>query len=373
MTERGIEVRRLDLELVDGVRARHDRDAPVGAVGGRAVDRPFVPADAAGRVVLRPAADLSLHQELRRAGHLHAGREPAEHRDVVAEHRQIHDFAVRQRPARADAAGVEQGRLSRHGDGLRGAAELELEIDLQPVAHGERQAGADRLLEARDLGRDAVLAGQQQGRFVVAAGVGRQPCGCPRAGIGDDHRDARQDPALRIGHGARNRAPCVLSRNPHAAECEQNHANEIAHPILPSVVDYRAAESISRGSWRRTSVAPRRHGVDLRPLELMCRDCKPPGQAGSSQEARGLFVCRHWRDQRLQLSHRGGEGRWRDGAVRYGRRVPVALVPFPKIRPPGLPYIARSTAIGCVESTIEANVSSASSGTPLCGPDTAKV
>ena len=69
MAEGRIEVRRLDLELVNGVGAGHDRDAPVGAVGGCAVKRPFVAADAARRVVFA-TADLSLNQELRRAGDL---------------------------------------------------------------------------------------------------------------------------------------------------------------------------------------------------------------------------------------------------------------------------------------------------------------
>ena len=69
-------------------------DAAVGAVGGRAVDRPFIAADAAGRIVSGSAADLPLNQELSRAGNLNARRKTSEHRDVIAEHREIHDLAV---------------------------------------------------------------------------------------------------------------------------------------------------------------------------------------------------------------------------------------------------------------------------------------
>ena len=68
-------------------------------------------------------------------------------------------------------AGVEQRRFGRHRDRFGGAADFELQVDLQLLAQRERQAGADGLLlKPGAFDGDAVGPRQQQRRFVVAAG-----------------------------------------------------------------------------------------------------------------------------------------------------------------------------------------------------------
>jgi hypothetical protein len=138
----GAEVRRLHLELLDGVQRRQDDE--VGAV--EEVDRVGVVVDAVEQVVVlrrtqavgrecarsRVAAGVGLRR-------LHAGAKLREEREVAPVQRKAVDALLGDDLADRCFLGLQQRRSGRNFDGLSRRAQLELHVDQKMLAdfHGQ--------------------------------------------------------------------------------------------------------------------------------------------------------------------------------------------------------------------------------------------
>ena len=211
MAKRRIEVRGLDLKLVDHVRAWHNRGAPVRAVGRSAIDRPFVSAYVARLIVSRPTAHLALHEKLRGARYLDSRRHPRQGHQIVANHWKIHHFAVGHVAPRADTGGIEHRRFRRNRHRLGRRADIEHDIDLRLFADAQDDPGTQRFLKPCTFHDHGVSSRQQQWHFVVAAVVRGQLSGVGGVGIRDDHARPRDARPLRIGHRTRDVPASILS------------------------------------------------------------------------------------------------------------------------------------------------------------------
>ena len=204
--ERRVEVRRLDAHFLDHVGVRRRGEAPIAAVVGRAVDRPFVAAHAAGRRrVARRAVDEPL-RDIRHGGRrVDAGDEPRQQHGHVREHRQALDAApIEVLPGREDA-GLENRRLAADRDGFADGADAQRQVDGGLLRDRQDDAAAHRRLEALQLGAHTVVPGQQQRRLVVAGRVRRQRRRDVRVDVGDRHGDAGHRATLLVEHMAGDR------------------------------------------------------------------------------------------------------------------------------------------------------------------------
>ena len=245
MSERRVEVRRLDAHFLDHVGVRRRGEAPIAAVVGRAVDRPFVPAHAAGRRrVARRAIDEPL-RDIRHVGRrVDAGHEARQQHRHVREHRQALDAApIEVLPGREDA-GLEYRGLAADGDGLADGADPQRQVDAGLLRDRQDDAAPNGRLEALQLGAHTVVPRQQQRRLVVAGRVGRQGRRHVRVDVGDRHGDAGHRAALLVEHMADDRAARLLRecrdgegehQSEHTAAYARNHVRPPEAGKVPAV------------------------------------------------------------------------------------------------------------------------------------------
>src|SRR5262249_40542303 len=108
-------------------------------------------------------------------------------------------------------------RLDRLSDDLyrfRYVADLEREIDLDPVLYVEPDRGPALLLEARKLGRDLIGPDPEQRGGIVARGISHGGERYVGLHVADRDRHPWNDAAAAIGYGPDDRARVTLSEQP---------------------------------------------------------------------------------------------------------------------------------------------------------------
>jgi hypothetical protein len=211
VAEAGVERRRLYLELLDQALRRHERGGDLSRIRGggarQAVDRHVAAVRA--HAVHRVADDVGGLEGTIEAGRSHergAGGEADERIRIAVRDGQLGDAARVDHLAERAAGGFEERRFSGHRDRFFGGADLERQLEPQPIVHADLDALAHQLLESRELHGDLVGAGDQIGNLEESLAVrDRGDAGVPLH-VGDRDSSTRDDRLAAVDDRARNRA-----------------------------------------------------------------------------------------------------------------------------------------------------------------------
>ena len=141
----------------------------------------------------------------------HAGLQQREFRVSAAEKGQVGELLLIDHVAHFAGLGVEERRLADHRHFFSHGAHIQLEVGLEPFLDVELNAGTHRLLEARHLGGDDVLADLQVREGVLALAV-RGFRHLEAAALLDRHHGgAGENAALAVRHRAHDGAGIDLS------------------------------------------------------------------------------------------------------------------------------------------------------------------
>ena len=251
IAEARVERRRLDLELLHEIRRRHvGRDDFAGVRGrgaGHAVDGQV--AAVAARPVHRVADDVRGLEgtiEASRAGVGDAGRKADERVRIAVGRRQLRDAPRVDDGAERRVGRLDQGNLGGDVDRLERLSELEHEID------GERIGDSDfdlprGFLEARELRRYLIGAGQQIRCLEEAKRVRRQRDGRAHRDVRDRHGGAGDDAAAAVADRSGDGSARVLRRGAGRERRDHESRHEDGRRSCEPV----AAASLSRAPHHR--------------------------------------------------------------------------------------------------------------------------
>jgi hypothetical protein len=103
--------------------------------------------------------------------------------------------------------------IGRHFHGLRGGADLELEIDHRMFACSDVQPFADGFGKAGRLHRDVVIAGKQEQGAVFSRSIGNGIVVRPGVDLGNGDFGSGNETAGRVSNGATDATAKFLSEN----------------------------------------------------------------------------------------------------------------------------------------------------------------
>ncbi len=251
IAEARVERRRLDLELLHEIRRGHVRGDDFAGVRGRraghAVDRQV--AAVASRPVHRVADDVRGLEgtiEASRAGVGDAGRKADERVRIAVRRRQLRDAPRVDDRAERRVGRLDQGNLGGDVDRLERLSELEHEID------GERIGDSDfdlprGFLEARELRRHLIGAGQEIRRLEEAERVRRQRHGRAHRDVRDRHGGAGDDAVAAVADRSGDGSARVLRRGAGRERRDHESRHEDGRRSCEPV----AAASLSRAPHHR--------------------------------------------------------------------------------------------------------------------------
>ena len=221
----------LHLELFDRVGRRREPHAARVRHVGRSVDGELV---ATLHAVGHDAGEVAVvgGSGKVQVGRVHdAGRQAREHVGGAVAERQLRNLLAVHRGAADAGAGVEQRAFGGHRDGLGDAAGLEDDVHADDVADPHLVVDADELLEAGELGGDAVAAGIEIQDAVSSALVGDNVLLNGRSRVGDGDRHTGQHAAGRIGHRSLDGSPELLGGGESRTHDDDPHQHQRGHTL----------------------------------------------------------------------------------------------------------------------------------------------